>query len=206
MKVKNTMYKNRYILMRHGRSLANEQGVVVSSIENGGKAFGLIEEGRNQVDDSIRNAITANLFDKNVKILCSSFLRTKETAEVAISVMKEIWGEIKIDITYRDEIWERGFGKFEMSSAENYGLIHKIENEDKEVEKYGIETAESVMNRVGELILELESKFEGETFLIVSHGDTLLILECWFRKWGANKYKELPYIQNAEIREMKDFN
>ena len=44
---------NRYFIMRHGRSLANQLELIVSSPENGVESYGLDDKGREQVIDSV---------------------------------------------------------------------------------------------------------------------------------------------------------
>jgi len=67
---------NRYWALRHGRSLANESGVIVSKIENGVlKKYGLSETGREQAAVAAQKIIESC---KSIIIFSSDFSRTRE--------------------------------------------------------------------------------------------------------------------------------
>ena len=61
---------NRYFGMRHGKSLANCEGLIVSTPENGVSAYGLSDEGRLQIERSIsKNTELDSSVQKSVQIL-----------------------------------------------------------------------------------------------------------------------------------------
>ncbi|CAI5985360.1 unnamed protein product [Closterium sp. NIES-65] len=80
--------RNRYVLLRHGRSLANERGLIVSSLENGVAAeFGLAAEGRQQAQRAGRQLSELleqrGVAGRDVVVLASPFSRTQQTAALA---------------------------------------------------------------------------------------------------------------------------
>ncbi|KAL5101008.1 hypothetical protein RYX36_005335 [Vicia faba] len=79
--------KNKYWILRHGKSIPNEQGIIVSSIENGTRPeFQLASDGVNQAQVagiSFRKELeTDNIPLANVRICYSPFSRTSHTAKV----------------------------------------------------------------------------------------------------------------------------
>ncbi|TVP51790.1 MAG: histidine phosphatase family protein, partial [Halomonas sp.] len=69
-------WRNRYLLMRHGHSQANQQGVIVSSPERGAAAFGLSELGEQQLVP----IVTDWQWPIPTRVVHSDFLRTTQTA------------------------------------------------------------------------------------------------------------------------------
>ena len=58
------------------------------------------------------------------------------------------------------------------------------------------------MMRVTGLVAELEQRRQGATFLLVSHGDALQILQTAFARREASAHRQLPHLQTAEIRRL----
>jgi broad specificity phosphatase PhoE len=185
--------KNRYFTLRHGESQANVQGIILSDPLNGVPDFGLTEKGQQQVKISVS---TNKYLDEKVIIYSSDFLRAKETAEIA----KDILNTDKIHFT--ELLRERFFGNFEKTSNENYEKVwmHDKENVHHEIEN--VESITSVLNRTTRLILDLEKKFQNKKILLVSHGDSLQILQTGFLKTCSSRHRDVPNLNTAEIREL----
>ena len=77
-------------LLRHGRSEANELGLIASSVENAGGAFGLSPEGRSQIRSSVQAARAD--FLEPVSVLSSIKSMVGPDGEVVI--MDERVGEV----------------------------------------------------------------------------------------------------------------
>ncbi|CAI7771926.1 unnamed protein product [Closterium sp. NIES-54] len=80
--------RNRYVLLRHGRSLANERGLIVSSLVNGVAAdYGLAAEGRQQAQRAGRQLKELleqrGVAGRDVVVFASPFSRTQQTAALA---------------------------------------------------------------------------------------------------------------------------
>ncbi|KAL6841152.1 hypothetical protein ACP4OV_029121 [Aristida adscensionis] len=79
--------RNRYWILRHGRSVPNERGLIVSSLENGAKPeFGLAPQGVQQAR-AAGQLLRKELQEMgvpldSVKIRYSPFSRTTETARM----------------------------------------------------------------------------------------------------------------------------
>ena len=185
---------NRYFVMRHGESIANQKGLIVSAPENGVPDYCLSAIGRFQLEQSVE---ANTLLSGVTKIFSSDFKRARESAEIAHSLLN-----CKDDVTLSENLRERFFGDFEMSSNIHYQTVwdndavnsgHSIDN---------VESADAVMERTSSLVLSLEKEYSGKMFLLVSHGDALQILQAAFLKTEASTHRSLPHLQTAEIREL----
>lgn len=193
---------NRYFVMRHGQSMANIEGLIVSKPENGMLAYGLSDEGREQVRKSLLSDEWLNLkLDPAIRIICSDFKRAHETAVIAFSIASS-----KLKTAHKvltdSRLRERDFGDFELQSDVNYQKTWADDAVSSAHANNNVESADAVMQRTTSLIIDLEKKYCAETFLLVAHGDTLQILQTAFAKQPASKQRELNHLETAEIREL----
>ncbi|MEQ5801793.1 histidine phosphatase family protein [Halomonas sp. H10-9-1] len=158
-------WHNRYLLMRHGHSQANQQGVIISSPEQGVAGYGLSCRGREQLDALLadwRWAIPE-------RILHSDFLRTTETA----ARIAQYFG---LRLEPETRLRERHFGAFEGEGDEHYAEVWARDALDPGHRHAGVESVVEVAARMMAAIEALEREHAGETLLLVSHGDPLQIL------------------------------
>lgn len=185
--------ENHYVAIRHGQSIANQQGLIVSTPENGISGYGLSDHGKIQVRKSISEY--GNI--ANVSLIVSSdFKRAYETALIAHEVLQDKVSDIIQEVALR----ERNFGDFELARSENYQTIWDRDASDPNHTLHQVESAESVMTRVSRLVQSLEGSYTGQTILLVSHGDTLQILQTAFEKKPASSHRNLPPLETAEVR------
>ena len=180
--------------MRHGQSLANVAGLVVSRPENGVSGYGLSELGRQQVFDSVTELGLVS----DIRVISSDFKRAAESAEIAHQVLHS-----KFDLVLDVRLRERDFGDFELLSDESYQIPWGYDADDSTHTFNNVESADSVMARATLLVDELESDHSDCCFLLVAHGDTLQILQAAFLRLSAGKQRTMPHLNNAEIRELK---
>lgn len=185
---------NRYFCMRHGESIANQQGIIVSKAENGVTGYGLSESGRVQIEQRVKASFNQHVF---TKIISSDFKRARESAEIAQSLL-----HLKQEIIYSENLRERFFGDFELMPNDCYQTVWDNDAVNSAHNDNNVESADEVMNRTFSLVLNLEKEFNGETFLLVSHGDALQILQAAFHKYPASEHRLLPHLDTAEIREL----
>ena len=185
---------NRYFVMRHGQSMANREGLIVSTPENGIESYGLSDEGRLQAEHSI---VESNTLDDTVQIISSDFKRARETAEIVQKLLNTTQ-KLVLD----ERLRERDFGDFELTSNVNYQTVWDNDAINSAHTLDNAESADSVMNRATSLVASLERGFKGMMFLLVAHGDTLQILQTAFQKLSATKQRELKHLETAEIREL----
>ncbi|XP_039126945.1 metal-independent phosphoserine phosphatase [Dioscorea cayenensis subsp. rotundata] len=175
------LLRNSYWVLRHGKSIPNERGLIVSSLENGTlQEFGLAPEGIEQAK------LAGELFNKelkeknvlveNVRICYSPFSRTKQTA-------KEVAGALGIPFEgaqckAMEALRERHFGPlFELLSHDKYAEIWALDEKDPFMSPEGGESVADVAFRLATALATIESEYDGCTILVVSHGDPLQILQ-----------------------------
>ena len=187
-----TQLNNRYFAMRHGHSVGNQRGTIVSHPENGCGGFGLSEQGREQVLVSLRQD---SLLDAGTVIVSSDFDRALESADIARQALN-CRSRIEVDFRLR----ERNFGELELGSDRAYSAVWQQDEQDPDSDFRGVESANRVMARVTELIVDLERRFVDTSLLLVSHGDALQILQTAFAGRDASTHRQLQHLQTAEIR------
>jgi probable phosphoglycerate mutase len=195
---------NRYHAMRHGQSKANEAGVIVSRIETDrGGDWGLSELGRRQA----LAAAEASGLSADTVICSSDFSRARQTAEI----MRAHLGAAEVTISAA--LRERCFGELEGTSAANYARVWAADNAGAghqcaghgcaEHAVGGIESAAAVLDRATALVADLERQYRGRDILLLSHGDTLQILEAGFLRMDPSAHRQLPHLETAQIRELR---
>ncbi len=185
---------NQYFALRHGESIANQKGLIVSSPENGIRDYGLSETGRKQITDSVRSNSKIN---KRTRVISSDFLRAFESAQIAHQLLHS-----EADIQCIESLRERFFGDHELKDNTLYQNVWDDDQQDSSHTVNNVESADAVIERTTSHISTLEKNFKGETFLLVSHGDALQILQAAFNKSSASAHRSLPHLDTAEIREL----
>jgi len=181
---------NRFRVMRHGQSKANEAGVIVSRIETDREGdWGLSELGQRQaLAAAERCGLPADT------VICSSdFSRALQTAEI----MRAHLGAPAVTIA--EALRERCFGDLEGTPAGNYARVWQADNGDAGHPE-DVESAAAVLDRTTTLIADLEQRYSGCDILLVSHGDTLQILQAGFLRVDPAGHRRLPHLDTAEIR------
>ncbi|MBI4095085.1 MAG: histidine phosphatase family protein [Candidatus Liptonbacteria bacterium] len=189
--------KNRYFVIRHGESQANVAGILLSHPREGTIRFGLSKKGKKQVKNSISKIKKSRLLGSDTIIYSSDFLRAKETAQIA----KKSLGARKIN--FHKNLRERYFGKFDKTAFGNLDEVYKHDKRNANHTHKGVESPNKVLRRTVALINVLEKKHKGKKILLVSHGDVLQILRAYFLNKHASHHREIPYLETAEIRELK---
>lgn len=189
--------RNRYFAVRHGESEANVAHLISSNPEIGTKIHGLSSAGRIQVTENtklfLQNQSEGNLY----VIISSDFRRAYETAEILAANLPN-----KVEIQVDQRLRERFFGIYDNTSDENYNLIWKNDEENpmKNLDDQ-VESVESVRKRTIDLIRHLEEKYNNQIIFLVSHGDSLQIIQTAFERLpNANQQRYLQHIERAEFR------
>jgi probable phosphoglycerate mutase len=188
---------NRYSVMRHGQSKANVAGVIVSSIvRDRGGDFGLSELGRKQSRAAARGSgLTADT------VICSSdFSRARQTAEI-------VRGSLGArEVIVAPELRERYFGDWDGSGSANYARVWAADQPEAGQpgagDDHGVESAAAVLDRATAFVADLERRFSGRDILLVSHGDTLQILQAGFLRRDPSAHRGVPHLETAEIRRL----
>ncbi|KAF3641367.1 hypothetical protein T459_34618 [Capsicum annuum] len=183
--------KNKYWVVRHGKSIPNQIGLIVSSMENGKlEQYKLAPEGIKQAElagESFLKVLKEdNIPLENVRICYSPFSRTTHTAQVVASVL---------DISFEgpqclvlDDLRERFFGpSYELKSHDKYPDIWALDEKDPFMQPEGGESVADVVSRLTNALIKMESQFQGCMVLVVSHGDPLQIFQTILN--AAKDYK-----------------
>lgn len=184
---------NRYAIMRHGQSKANVRGIIVSRIANDRRGdYGLSEHGRQQ---ALAAARACGLPGDTV--ICSSdFARARQTAQI----VRDHLGAAEVIIA--QALRERCFGEWEGSSSGNYARVWAADERDRGNASGGVERAAAVLDRATAFVADLERRYRGRDILLVSHGDTLQILQAGFLRIDPSRHRSLPELATAQIRRL----
>ncbi|KAJ8498021.1 hypothetical protein OPV22_008573 [Ensete ventricosum] len=173
--------RNSYWVLRHGKSVPNEKGLIVSSLENGTlEKFGLASEGFNQArlagELLLKEIKEKKILPENVRICYSPFSRTTDTAKVVADVLGISFDSCQSKAML--ELRERYFGpSFELLSHDKYAEIWSLDDKDPFLPPEGGESVADVVSRLAVALAAIEAEFQGCTVLVVSHGDPLQILQ-----------------------------
>ena len=185
--------RNHYIVMRHGHSEANARELIVSDPGHGCTAFGLSDRGRREVS---WRASDCPLIAAATRILCSDFLRARETADIVRA------HHPALPLTTDRRLRERYFGDFDMQSNRHYEEVWAQDRRDPGCAIAGVEPATAVMARMLAVIDACEARYRGESLLLVSHGDPLQILECGLTGLDPSRHRDLPMLETAVTRSL----
>ena len=128
--------------------------------------------------------------------------RARQTAEIVRAHLGAA------EVTISEALRERCFGDLEGTSAANYARVWTADNAGAghgcaEHAVGGIESAAAVLDRATALVADLERQYRGRDILLLSHGDTLQILEAGFLRMDPSLHRQLPHLETAQIRELR---
>jgi broad specificity phosphatase PhoE len=180
--------RNRYLLMRHGHSQANAQGLIISTSQRGLADYGLSPEGESQLEQRV----TDWPWPAPTRILHSDFLRTTETAARVAQ---------RFDLVLYPEprLRERHFGEFEGQPDKRYPEVWALDARDPAHRRFGVESVASVAERMQGVIASLERELSGETILLVSHGDPLQILLTALEDRPLSQHRDREALAPASV-------
>jgi broad specificity phosphatase PhoE len=185
---------NTFSIMRHGQSKANVARIIVSCIENDRRGdYGLSEIGRAQALE----AAQACGRSRDLVIFSSDFSRARQTAEIVRAHLEA--PEVMLATALR----ERCFGDWEGSTTDNYARVWAADETGPDQVGSGVEAVAAVVDRATALIVDLERRYSGRDILLVSHGDTLQILQTAFLRLSPAGHRRLPALGTAEIRRLR---
>ncbi|KAB1207831.1 hypothetical protein CJ030_MR7G024818 [Morella rubra] len=174
---------NRYWVLRHGMSVSNERGLIVSSMEKGRRAeFQLVAEGVKQEKLAgelfLKALMENNIPLENVRICYSSFSRTTHTAKVVASRLNLPFDGPQCKAM--EDLKERFLGpSLERKSHDEYPGMRALDviAADPFMGPEGGESIDDVASRITNAMTAMESEFQDCAVLIVSHGGPLQVLQ-----------------------------
>ncbi|MEM7417314.1 MAG: histidine phosphatase family protein [Gemmatimonadota bacterium] len=179
----------RLYVLRHGRSEANAQGLIASSLATAGEHFGLTDEGRMQVRSNVGRI--ASEIGRPVTILASPLLRTKETAEIAREVLG---GEVEAE----PRLIERDFGELELEPDTRYEEVWRVDRSSPHHHTFGAEPPAAVLERV-RAVADDAVRTRAGTVLLVTHGDVASILLSAARGAPLTRHREVGALATGEL-------
>jgi len=186
------VFRNSYLIMRHGQSEANVAGVVVSDPKIGCERFGLTKWGGEQV---IASALeyTGEAF---TQIICSDFLRTQQTAKLTAEMLN-------LPSPQQEEgLRERFFGRWDGEPDKHYQDVWDRDKLNGQPVNDRVEGVDDVLQRGLKVLKKLEQKYQNQVILLVSHGDMLQILRTVFVGKTPQQHRSLCHHETAEIRSL----
>jgi len=198
--------RNNFWVLRHGRSKANEAGIIVSMLENGVKEeYALADAGKEQArqagqkwGEDLRREGGGALPSCSV-VYCSPFSRTVETARLAAEAAGLDASTVTPDVRLR----ERSFGsRLELQSHTHYEECWERDQQDPTAIIPGDapgESAQQVSDRLRELLQDLDARHEGANILLVSHGDCLQILQATVAGAPLSEHRKRFAIETGQL-------
>jgi len=190
--------KNRFIIIRHGHSEGNHQGIVSCYPEK--HFFKLTAEGEKKLKASL---LKLKLFLKKEKagtiraIYASDLARTRQTAEIA----KEVLGA-DVPVHFDERLREVHLGSFNNRTHKEYMDYFATIKDRFSKKPDGGETWNDVKRRMMDFIRNVDGAHEGETIIIVSHGDPVWILDGALHHCDEDEQLAWPYPQTGSWREL----
>jgi len=177
--------------MRHGHSQANEQGLIISSPARGLADFGLSALGEAQLSAVVEQW----RWPIPTKVIHSDFLRTTQTAQRVANAF---------GLTAQKEtgLRERDFGEFEGQEDRYYPHVWALDAQNADHQQHQVEAVSRVAKRMCAVVERAERECEGETVLLVSHGDPLQILLTAFANKPLTHHREQPALAPASITQL----
>lgn len=188
-------------ILRHGRSEANERGLIASTLENAGEAFGLTPEGRTQVRASIEQARPH--VSEPISILSSPLLRARETADIAAELLGATEARSGLpgaDVLVDSRLIERGFGDLELQPDARYEAVWEVDRRDPTHRTWNVESVADVWSRLRSLTDELRDEGAAGTIILVTHGDVASTLICGSSGAPLTRHREIGGLGTGEIR------
>ena len=179
--------------MRHGESVANVKGLIVSSPENALSGFGLTNHGSQQVTQAALNT----RLDRETIIVSSDYRRALETAEIIKSAIDAI-SPISIDSRLR----ERDFGAYELQDHGHYQEIWQHDVNHPSESKSSVESVIDTLTRGLDVIASLDQEYQDKSILLVGHGDVLQMLMAHHHNINPRFHRSLSCMGNADIRSL----
>ncbi len=186
----------RLLVLRHGRSVANEQGLIASSLGNAEQDFGLTDQGRAQVFASVGASCAWIVVP--VTVVSSPLLRARETADVAAEILDT---DVRVD----HRLIERSFGELELDCDDRYEAVWTLDRRDPTHRTWNVESVVEVWDRLQHLLKALLDDpgiraAPESSVLLVTHGDVASILICGSKGKPLSRHRDVGAMGTGELR------
>lgn len=207
--------RNRYFGLRHGQSEANVEGIISSDPAVGTVKHGLTVEGRLQARRAATRLVDLVGRDQLHKLhfYSSDFTRAWQTADETLSATRNLISfESAVDsskaaplaarVVQTPLLRERWFGSLDGTELRNYQQVWPRDLISAEHSYGGVESVGAVSRRVRDLILQLEQAHDGCSIVLVSHADTLQIMQVYMAGADARTFSQYRFV-NGEVRALR---
>ena len=106
-----------------------------------------------------------------------------------------------MQVNIDDRLIERGFGELDTTKVTNYNYVWPLDLYDSHHTAFGVESVNSVVERVRDLITDLEARYSGKNIVLTSHADTLQIMQCFVAEIDPRLFSQYRF-RNAEVRSL----
>jgi probable phosphoglycerate mutase len=185
----------RFFLLRHGRSVANELGLIASHAVHAGDAYGLTPEGRGQVERSVQAAIADGSLIAPTVVVASPLQRGRESAAVAASLVG-VYPVIDPRLT------ERGFGDLDLGPDDAYAQVWEADRADPAHTRWGVESVHQVLRRAAGVVAALADGSPHGSVLLCTHGDVASVLLCAARGAPMGHHRDDGDLDTGGLREI----
>lgn len=195
--------RNAFYALRHGRSLANEAGIIAARPEVACVKYGLSSKGFEQAEKVGSQLLSAlGQQNKSVTLVSSDLLRAVETAKTVQKSLREEGCDVALIFDTR--LRERGFGLWDGKSDANYNRVWKNDEIDSSHTIDEVESVDSVTKRATSCVVELDERYaSGHVFVLVAHGDVLQILQTAFLKRDGKFHRQVDHLETAQLRRLE---
>jgi isoleucyl-tRNA synthetase len=184
---------NTYFVMRHGQAESNVRNISSTDSEKQ-KQNHLTEEGRRAV-----LARAAEFRNTGIELIITSpFTRTRETAEIMAKELGLWEGQLIVD----ERLREIAVGTLDGAPIDEYRAFYTSADERFSKAPPGGETLNDVKRRVGEFLYDIEQKYHSTKILIVSHGDSLVMLKAAAMAATIAESEQLVEPSLSEVQEL----
>lgn len=162
---------NRFFAVRHGEAQHNVENWIASGVETTKNASHLTEKGMRQAEN-----VAGKLKKEKIDlIICSPYIRTKETAKIIAKATKA-----KVIVDKR--IGEIQVGEYNRAMVPAYHAFFNNKLERFTVRPKGkSETLTEVRARMMSFFNDINKKYNNKRIVIVGHGDPLWMLDSALR-------------------------
>ena len=186
----------KIFLLRHGQSLANIAGLIASNPLNATTAYGLSDEGREQVRRSVAASLAAGDLPAPRRVISSPLLRARESGEITAGILG-------VDIEIDPRLRERGFGTFELQSDRSYERVWAADRKDSAHESWEVESVDALLARTRALVDELCGDDRTATIILSTHGDVASVLLCDSAGVALGSHREVGALSNGELKRLR---
>ncbi len=172
----------KLIIVRHGQTDHNKNKICQGAID-----ISLNEYGKNQALE-----VREILKDKQIDLVISSSLkRAQETAKIIAP---------NHDIILDDRIIERKLGIYEGKPTSSF-LFHKYEDFHLNCCDDGVESIQTVYNRVKSILLELKEQYDDKTVLLITHASIFNVMHYYINGIPEDGICSFQFLANGKYIE-----